>query len=93
MRIQHTIQPTPQIYISDLEYHEQGPYAGYITAFTTFNGKYVRDTVFRVHDPRNEQSMCLVRIDQSHLHPAARRHWRAIEQGFIEVCQKYGIGL
>ena len=49
---------------------------------TPFHGKYVRDTVFRVHDPRNEHGMCLVRIEQSYFHPAARKHWAKIERDF-----------
>ena len=92
MKLNHTFQPAPGLYISDLEYHEQGSYAGYITAYTTFCGRYVRETVFRVHDSQNKRGMCLVRIEQSHLHPAARRYWNAIEQGFIGVCKICGIG-
>ena len=92
MKLNHAFQPAPGLYISDLEYHEQGPYAGYITAYTTFCGQYVRETVFRVHDPQNERGMCLVRIDQSHLHPAAGQHRRAVEQGFIGVCHICGLG-
>ena len=91
MKLRDTFQPAPDIYVSDLEYHEQGQYAGYITAYTTFFGKYVRETVFRVSDPRNERGMCLVQIDQSYLHPAARLHWNAIEQGFINLCHRYGL--
>ena len=92
MKLNHAFQPAPGLYISDLEYHEQGPYAGYITAYTTFCGRHVRETVFRVHDPQNKRGMCLIRIEQSHLHPAARRYWNAIEQGFIGVCKICGIG-
>ena len=84
MKLNHIFQPAPGLYISDLEYHEQGPYAGYITAYTTFCGRHVRETVFRVHDPQNKRGMCLIRIEQSHLHPAARRYWNAIEQALSE---------
>ena len=79
MKIHYAFMPAPGVYVSDLEYHEHGPHAGYITAHTTFQGKYVRDTVFRVYDPRNEHGMCLVRIEQSYFHPAARKHWAKIE--------------
>ena len=32
MKLNHIFLPAPVLYISDLEYHEQGPYAGYITS-------------------------------------------------------------
>lgn len=91
MKIHYAFIPAPGVYVSDLEYHEHGPHAGYITAHTTFHGKYVRDTVFRVYDPRNEHGMCLVRIEQSYFHPAARKHWAKIEQGFRDACCLFGL--
>lgn len=42
LRLNSTFQPALGIYVSDLEYHEQGPYAGYITAYTTFLPQYTR---------------------------------------------------
>ena len=92
MKLSNTFRPAPGLYVSNLEYHVRGPYSGCITAYTTFAGRYVRETVFRVRGFRNGRGMCLVRIDQSHLHPAARQHWRAVEQGFIGVCHICGLG-
>ena len=91
MKIHYAFMPAPGVYVSDLEYHEHGPHAGYITAHTTFHGKYVRDTVFRVYDPRNEHGMCLVRIERSYFHPAARKHWAKIERGFRDACCLFGL--
>lgn len=91
MKITQKVHIDNGIEISDLEYHEQGFYAGYITGFTTFNRKHVRYTVFSVSDPRRE-SLKLVQIEYSHLHPKARRYWQKIEQGLINICKRYGLG-
>ena len=91
MKITQTIRISDGIEVNDLEYHEQGPYAGYITGFTVLHWKYVRHTVFRVHDPRDTSDMKLVQIEYSHLHPILRRHWQRIEQGLIDICERCGL--
>lgn len=92
MQITQTVRIGDDIEVNDLEYHEQGPYAGYITGFTVFHRKYVRQTVFRVHDPRCTKNMKLVQIEFSHLHPILRRYWQRIEAGLIDRCERCGLG-
>ena len=58
MKIHYAFRPAPGVYVSDLEYHEHGPHTGYITAHTTFHGKYVRDTVFPVCMTRGMSMVC-----------------------------------
>lgn len=91
MQITQTVRIGDDIEVNDLEYHEQGTYAGYITGFTVFYRKYVRQTVFRVHDPRCTENMKLVQIEYSHLHPILRRYWQRIEQGLIDICERCGL--
>ncbi len=92
MKIPYTIHIDGNIQVNDLEYHTQGPYAGYITAYTTICGKHIRETVFRVHDSRATSDMTLARINYSHLHPILRRYWQDIEQRFIGICEMCKIG-
>lgn len=92
MRIDRTLRLSEKLYISDLEYHEHGPYAGYITAIAVVRGKYCRETLFRVYDPRATRNMTLVQIENAHLHPGMNWHWREAEQGFINICKSLGLG-
>lgn len=62
MRIDRTLRLSETLSISDLEYHEHGPYAGYITAIAVVRGKYCRETLFRVYDPRATRNMTLMDI-------------------------------
>ena len=80
-----------QIMVNDLEYHEDGDYAGYITAITVLQWKYCRETLFRVYDSRTTADMKLVYIENSHLHPALGRYWHQIEEGFIGICKNLGL--
>lgn len=93
MKITETIHVNSNIDVSDLIYHEQGPYAGYITAYTGLRRKYIRYTVFRVYDPRCSENMKLVQIEYSYRHPEICRHWNEIEQRLIGICKRYGLGL
>ena len=92
MKITQTVRIEDVLEVNDLEYHEQGPYEGYITVFTVFHRKYIRQTVFRVQDPRCRENMKLVQIEYSYLHPEVRRYWQKIEQGLIDICKKCGLG-
>lgn len=92
MKIDRTLRLSGKLYITDLEYHEHGPYAGYITAIAMILGKYCRDTLFRVHDPRATSDMTLVHIEYAYLHPGMNWHWREAEQGFIDICKSLGLG-
>ena len=94
MKIPYTIHIDGNIQVNDLEYHTQGPYAGYITAYTTICGKHILETGGRPI-PRLEHhhlDMTLARINYSHLHPILRRYWQDIEQRFIGICEMCKIG-
>ncbi len=92
MKIDRTLRLSGKLSITDLEYHEHGPYAGYITAIAVVLGKYCRKTLFRVHDPRAARDMTLVQIENAYLHPEMNWHWREAEQGFIGICKSLGLG-
>lgn len=92
MRIDRTLRLSEKLSISDLEYHEHGPYAGYITAIAVVRRKYCRETLFRVYDPRATRDMTLVQIENAHLHPGMNWHWREAEQGLINICKSLGLG-
>ena len=78
MKITQTVRIEDVLEVNDLEYNEQGPYAGYITGFTVHRRKYVRQTVFRVQDPRCRENMRLVQTEYSYLHSEVRRYWQKL---------------
>lgn len=92
MKIDRTLRLSEKLSITDLEYHEHEPYAGYITAIAVILGTYCRETLFRVHDPRATSDMTLVQIENTYLHPGMNWHWREAKQGFIGICKSLGLG-
>ena len=75
-----TDENEPLVDISNLEYDEDG-----YLHFTVTADDYGLEGLYRIYDPTNGDSMTLVSIDYSYLHPIIERQWDRIENALYDI--------